>query len=405
MDWRALLVTMRLRAPDPAQPPEPIEPPHTHEECIEPEELSSYAHPTGGGPFENTKPSTVTVGGTAAMFLQCWDNNRYLLGGNGGSTEHADFTVTIREGSPSSLKRRSYDFSTPGTAKPIVGSRFELRFHNLGAAVHIFVPATVPLTAAPASPTTTNPENGEQRPASNPRLQLVGTGATPAEPTSPFNDILPTVAGRPVEVTYRDRVGYATYDVVDSDPKALHEATINVYVAYICNTTQNLPELGVTDLTTTFTPDPLSQAVETQPRMAFGIHACSSALLFPFVTNQGGLDTRIVVANTSLDPFGTGEERGTVKLYFFSNGDAEGGNPRPVVTQTIPAGKQLDFNISTGGNFGMPPIPGFQGYIIANANFRHSHGLALISGTGGQAAASYPAVRLGSRTGFSDPEA
>jgi hypothetical protein len=376
-----------------------------HEERIEPVELTSYAHPTGGGPFEKTKPSTVTVGGTAATFLQCRDNNTYLLGGAGGSTEPADFTVTIREGSSSSLKRRSYDFSTPGIAKPLVGSRFELRFHNFGAAVHIFVPATVPLTATPVQRTATSPQNTQQHPTSIPRLQLVGTDADPAAPTSPFNDILPTVAGHPVEVTYRDRVGYATYDVVDSDPSAIHEATINVYVAYYCNMTQNLPELGVTDLTTTFTPDPRSQAVETPPRMAFGINACSSALLFPFVTNQGGLDTRIVVANTSLDPFGTGEERGTVKLYFFSNGDAEGGNPRPVVTQTIPAGKQLDFNLSTGGNFGMPPIPGFQGYIIANANFRHSHGIALISGTGGQAAASYPAVRLGARIGFPEPEA
>ena len=121
--------------------------------------------------------------------------------------------------------------------------------------------------------------------------------------------------------------------------------------------------------------------------------------------DTGRVYTRIVVANTSLDPFGTGTERGTVKLYFFSNGEAEDGNPRPVVTQTIPAGKQLDFNLSTGGNFGMPPIPGFQGYIIANANFRYSHGFALISGPGGQATASYPALRLGARTGFPDPEA
>jgi hypothetical protein len=154
--------------------------------------------------------------------------------------------------------------------------------------------------------------------------------------------------------------------------------------------------------------DTHSHTVETEPGAAFAINACPSALLFPFVTNQRGLDTRIVVANTSLDPFGTGPERGSVKLYFFSNdegnGDAEWRTSPPIVTQTIPAGKQLDFNLSRGGNFGMPAVAGFQGYVIASANFRYSHGFALISGPGGEAAASYPAVPLGARTGFPNPE-
>jgi hypothetical protein len=206
-------------------------------------------------------------------------------------------------------------------------------------------------------------------------------------------------------VGYHRHTGYATYEVLHSDPTVIHEATVNVYVAYIANTSQNLPAPGAASITTAFSPDSGSQVVETPPRAAFTINVCPSALLFPFVTNQRGLDTRIVLTNTSLDPFGTSGERGTVRLYFFSNDDSESGNPRPIVTQTIPAGKQMDFNLATGGNFGTPAVPGFQGYIIAIPNFRHSHGFALISGPNGEAAASYPAERISARAGFPDFEA
>jgi hypothetical protein len=386
---------MRLRAPDPALPAEPIEPPHTHEENREPDqELISESH-VGRSPSDRTKPCTLVVGATTASFLQCQDVNVSLLGGR-GTPPDPSFWLRLKEGSPSSFKRRRYDYFTLGKAKTITGTRIQIRFHNLSAGVHVFVPPIVPLTAISQHPPTT-----AEHPAKRACLQLVAASLTSdGFPPSRFGDVTTSEANRPAEVSYERHTGYATYEVLHSDPTVIHEAIVNVYVAYIANTAQNLPVPGPTSITTAFSPDPRSRPVETSPLAAFTINVCPSALLFPFVTNQGGLDTRIVITNTSLDPFGTSAEHGTVRLYFFGNGDTEGRNPRPVVTQTVPAGKQLDFNLAKGGNFGTPAVPGFQGYIIAIPNFRYSHGFALISGPAGEAAASYPAEPINARAGL-----
>ena len=42
-----------------------------------------------------------------------------------------------------------------------------------------------------------------------------------------------------------------------------------------------------------------------------------SNLLFTYVTTQSGLDTRLVVANTTADPFGTRNVSGACTFNFF----------------------------------------------------------------------------------------
>lgn len=116
----------------------------------------------------------------------------------------------------------------------------------------------------------------------------------------------------------------------------------------------------------------------------FSIYPCSSALLFPFVTNQEGTDTRIAIANTSLDPFGSTPQQGPIILNYY--GSAVGGATPPAFkTKTIPAGQVLIFTLSGGGNFGVAATPGFQGYIIAVAQFQPCHALAAITGEGAPA--------------------
>src|ERR1035438_6848144 len=110
-----------------------------------------------------------------ASFLQCHSNNPSLLSSERGSPADPSFWLTVKEGSPSSFKRQSYewrDLITRGRPKLIDGTLIQIRFHNLGAGVHIFVPPVVKLTAAQAPPTTAT----ASRPAHNanrPRLQLV----------------------------------------------------------------------------------------------------------------------------------------------------------------------------------------------------------------------------------------
>ena len=45
-------------------------------------------------------------------------------------------------------------------------------------------------------------------------------------------------------------------------------------------------------------------------------------------------------------------------------------------------GQELIFTLSNGGGFGIPATPGFEGYIIAQANFQYCHGFAFISDVG-----------------------
>ena len=107
------------------------------------------------------------------------------------------------------------------------------------------------------------------------------------------------------------------------------------------------------------------------------------------------IDTGVAIANTSMDPFGTINQTGTVKLWYY--GTLTGGTPvvQPPITQAIPAGQELIFTLSAGGNFGATSMPGFEGYIIAVANFQYCHGFAFISDVGAQKLAEgYLAIQL-----------
>jgi hypothetical protein len=208
-------------------------------------------------------------------------------------------------------------------------------------------------------------------------------------------------------VSYTGTTGYATYETVNSDPNVPENAIIAVFVAYFSNTSSNLPAPGASTVNVSFAPlsnvgvasssDPIPRFGDSStPRAAFTINLCTCDLLFPFVANVAGFDTGIAIANTSLDPFGTGTQQGTVGLYYFGTTAGGGAAPPKFVTQTVPAGSELIFNLSGGGNFGVPATPGFEGYLIAVANFQYCHGFAYISAqgslTGG--AEGYLAIQL-----------
>jgi len=384
------------------------------------------------------------VGNTTASLLQCEDNNTGLLTGGDGSP---DFHITIAEGFASSFKRRNIALSADGllsptpaqqnvpgfpyntetgfyapalfSATPIVGladhgTRILLRFNNLGAGVHVFVDTSVPLLDSSGAPSVT-----DQPPAPLGADATCGTGT----PDETCNGLLTLVsadvngnsgagfsavgaADSVAEVNYSGTTGYATYEVVSSAANVPEHALIHVFVAFFSNTTQNLPAPGSSTVNISFAPlsnvgtasstDPIPRFGDSsQPRAAFDINLCTCDLLFPFVTNQAGFDTGVALANTSLDPFGTGQQQGTVKLFYFGNTAGGGAAPPPFTTQVVPAGQELIFNLSSGGNFGVPAVPGFEGYIIAVANFQYCHAFAFISDVGAQKLAEgYLAIQL-----------
>jgi hypothetical protein len=394
------------------------------------------------------------VSGGTANFLQCTSNNPDLLASK-GPDDSGDFKITVQEGFASSFKRRNYALTTDtatGLTSPApvdqnvpgfpyntesgfyvpelftgttgvgladFGTRILLRFNNLGAGIHVFVQTTTPLLV-PGGASVSAPPQPQPPVAAGfafGQLDLVS-----ADVTGNSGAGFTAVAGNSglAEVSYSGTTGYATYEVVNSDPNVPENAAILVYVAFISATANNLPAPGASTVNVSFAPlsnvgtatatDPIPRFGDTStPLSAFTINLCTCDLLFPFVTNQSGFDTGVAIANTSLDPFGTGPQQGTVKLYYFGSTAGGGVAPPPFTTQVVPAGQELIFNLSGGGNFGVPAVPGFEGYIITVADFQYCHGFAFISDVGAQKLAEgYLAIQLdfpfnltpfGSRTG------
>jgi len=129
---------------------------------------------------------------------------------------------------------------------------------------------------------------------------------------------------------------------------------------------------------------------------------CHTLLLFPYLTNQAGFDTGIVIANTSVDPLGTAPQDGACTLFYYGfvgNHLAVPVLQSPLaagvaVSPTVPAGAQLVMLLSAGGGAvnpmgagaavactGCAPIS-FQGYMIASCNFQFAHGYSFVSDTG-----------------------
>jgi len=375
----------------------------------------------------------IVSNGTASL-LQCEDHNTILIGG--GLDNGVDFHVNVSEGFASSFKRRNYALTADGVTPPApvaqnvpgfpyntetgfyapslfsatqivgladTGTRILLRFNNVGAGVHIFVDTTVELEdSSGADSVTDQPQSPVAAGFATGQLTLVSADVNGA--STSFSAI--TGSGGVAEVNYSGTTGYATYEVVSSAANVPEHASIDVFVAFFSNTTQNLPAPGSSTLNVSFAPlsnvgvasasDPIPRFGDnSQPRAAFDINLCTCDLLFPFVTNQAGFDTGIALANTSLDPFGTGQQQGTVKLFYFGNTAGGGAAPPPFTTQVIPAGQELIFNLSSGGNFGTPAVPGFEGYIISVANFQYCHAFAFISDVGAQKLAEgYLAIQL-----------
>jgi hypothetical protein len=170
---------------------------------------------------------------------------------------------------------------------------------------------------------------------------------------------------------------------------------LNATVAFLANTSQNLPApTGSTGATVAVNFAPISTvptaatSVAPIPRFIsshvpgtlFNINACTCDLLFPFVTSQAGFDTGIAIANTTLDPFKTSLQSGNVTLNFYGNVVGQTGVQTLTQTTTSPVvgGSELIFLLSSGGSNGISSVPNFTGYLIAVAQFQFCHGFAFI---------------------------
>jgi hypothetical protein len=116
---------------------------------------------------------------------------------------------------------------------------------------------------------------------------------------------------------------------------------------------------------------------------------CQTTLLFPFVTNQIGFDTGLVLANTSVDNLGNAAftksaasaQSGTCQLFFYGTTAPTPAGPIADPQGSLASGNVHAFQLSAVAS-------GYQGYMIAVCPFLYGHGYAFLTnaGTSGNAA-------------------
>ncbi len=274
------------------------------------------------------------------------------------------------------------------------GTRLLIRFSGFPSGVSLTVPGTVALI----DPSLT--QTGA--------LYYVQTDAygnsAPGNPTAPAGTVTVTLDST--------GSGWATYEVVANDYTQIESASVPVSVTPPGpGTIFQGAGLGTGSVKLSFAPIPapgttgwtvaepatypLPRFVDTSTSSnVLTIVPCTCNLLFPFVTNQAGFDTGVAIANTSVDPFLTTPQSGPIVLNFYgqlSGGTALTASQATVTTPSVPAGCILTMTLSGGGGVmncanaptgTVAPLAGFQGYIIAQAQFQYCHGFAFITDMG-----------------------
>jgi len=382
----------------------------------------------------------------AVAYQQCNNLNAFLLqgkGGNGSATAPLSFQLTATEGFGAAFKTTAF-FQTVGGAsvygQNVLGASYntesgyipagvngldqagriigladtgtQITFTVTGvpSGVQLYVPSLVFLvgpggtqgfTALTNTPVWSGITTSQQGFASSAALITSSSTTIDANPPS-----APGSTSSFVPVTISGNTATITYVINGDNPNIVESLIVPVEASYITSSS-TVPLPGTVSVATNFAPlasatqfvaisGPIPRFVQPYgPATAFTITPCTCNLLFPFVSNIAGFDTGVAIANTSVDPYGTASQTGVVNLYYYGTTSGGGAAPPKAVSQPVPAGQELIFTLSNGGNLGVQSTPGFEGYIIAQADFQFCHGFAFISDVGAQKLAEgYLAISL-----------
>jgi len=206
--------------------------------------------------------------------------------------------------------------------------------------------------------------------------------------------------GTHVAVDIADGVGQICYDVSTNSSALTEDCAITIVSGWTADTENDSPVRGSYSVATSYAP--LSSVTSGDddtalvPRFLAGteldawefgtVNSCASTILFPYVTNQSGFDTGLVVSNTSADGDGDGvDQAGTCSIAYYGETTGGGDAPDADTTDSIAAGDQLIWLLSSGNSDqGVAAAAEFQGYVIATCDFNWGHGYAFITdGFGG----------------------
>lgn len=308
-----------------------------------------------------------------------------------GAADDGSFSIRLSEGYASSFKTLGVPTVTPASAQvedgfptppsgingggATQGTRFIIRFFNVPNGVRIATPARLLGTAT----------GGHV-------LTIVKVAGTDANGAGALNSTLTPAS----EVTITGGFGFVIYEVIDCNPFTVENVTVPIWAASRANTANDLPAVGTLQVSAAFAPlstvttsnrdAPEPRFVDTGAnRSMFTLARCTTNLLFPFVTNQGGFDTGIAISNTTRDDKATVAQAGACTIYYFGSTTGGGAAPPQQTSSIVPSGAQLVFTLS-GGNAAstIAATPGFQGYMMALCQFQYAHGFAFITdGFGG----------------------
>ena len=278
------------------------------------------------------------------------------------------------------------------------GTRLMARFANVPAGVVLYASLYPVSTCSDCGPSS-RPAITSVRAATSSTLTMARLVTTDANGGGSFSRVTGTNSSSfdggaaTAPIALNNGAGMATWEVLQADPLTSQTYEFGIGVSYVANTSNNLPGLGSATVAGSFAPlstvttqsasAPLPRFADTSSaRTIFTISACTTNILFVFLTNQAGFDSGIAISNTSVDPFGTAPQSGPCKLNYYGETTGGGAAPAAQTSAVVPAGKQLTAVLSTGGNYGIAATPGFQGYMIAQCQFQYAHGFAFISDVG-----------------------
>jgi hypothetical protein len=256
-----------------------------------------------------------------------------------------------------------------GTANS--GTRIQYAFSNIPAGATIYVPTTI--NNQPQMPVTV--------PVTPPSLVMTLT-ASATGPLTPVAANVPagsTIPAGYAPLTAANGSATAVYEVTTTDNTFLTEAA--VLAGYVV-AAPNFANTAQPAITVTVSPAPTGStnvpnfATSSNPALTLtSFSVCQTSLLFPYVVNQLGFDTGIVLSNTSTDPFAPGAtatpQSGSCTLNFYG-----AGAPTPSTGVAAPGGTQATGTVDA---FLLSSVaPGFQGYVIAQCNYLYGHGFAYI---------------------------
>ncbi len=202
-----------------------------------------------------------------------------------------------------------------------------------------------------------------------------------------------TSPGVPLELF--EGIGRAVYEVTSHDPSQVEDCHVPVLFEADSGRTANARatvRAGLAPRSSIFVPSadaprPRFAAPPASRETTVGVAGCGSTLMFPFVTNQAGFTTGIVITHGSRQALtgGSNEQAGSCDLHYYG-ATAEGEEVLLIQYSTmIDPGDQLVFTLS-GGN----PVRNiigtnqFQGYMMAVCGNPHARGYVFISdGFGG----------------------